>query len=568
MKRWITLLAALVSTFAAFADEQKVRDLDITVTLYSHGVAGFHEIWDLDTGDRITEWYLPRENLGDIEVLNLMVLDENYNGGKAFTDTGEWDVNLSREQKTGKSGIVHKSNGVELCWGIGEYGHHVFHAFYGMKKVVKTLNDYDMFHMQLVNDEMAAPPQHVRVTIQTDTSVHAVLDTTNTRIWGFGFQGTAAFEDGKVVFESTEPFGYYSSVITLLRFEKGLFTSPSVQERDFQEVLDRAMEGADFGPREGDDEDDVAAGIAGLITLLIMYLSGRKVYRKFTGKVSRRDKRKILGMSPNAVGWSREIPFGGDLVAADYTLTRLGEDRKKNALASAEILRMIYTGLMDVRKDADGKVEITFSKKSSEGIDSVGRDLKSMMVEASGEDAVLQDKEFSAWSKQNARRLYNWTDKIQVMGESTLRQKNWMTGTRFTQAGQKEARGLLGFRKFLEDFTLTGEREAIEAHLWQEYLVFGALLGVADKVAKQLKDIDPVRFEQTMVYDYPTLNTIIYMTNSLSRSITNAASWGAPVSSYSGGGGSSSGSWGGFGGGTSFGGGGGFSGGGHGGGGR
>ena len=191
-----------------------------------------------------------------------------------------------------------------------------------------------------------------------------------------------------------------------------------------------------------------------------------------------------------------------------------------------------------------------------------------MMVEASGEDAVLQDKEFSAWSKQNARRLYNWTDKIQVMGESTLRQKNWMVGSRFTTAGQKEARGLLGFRKFLEDFTLTGEREAIEAHLWQEYLVFGALLGVADKVAKQLKDIDPVRFEQTMVYDYPTLNTIIYMTNSLSRSITNAASWGAPVSSYSGGGGSSSGSWGGFGGGTSFGGGGGFSGGGHGGGGR
>ena len=48
-------MAALVSTFAAFADEQKVRDLDITVTLYSHGVAGFHEVWDLDTGDRITE---------------------------------------------------------------------------------------------------------------------------------------------------------------------------------------------------------------------------------------------------------------------------------------------------------------------------------------------------------------------------------------------------------------------------------------------------------------------------------------------------------------------------------
>ena len=228
---------------------------------------------------------------------------------------------------------------------------------------------------------------------------------------------------------------------------------------------------------------------------------------------------------------------------------------------------MIYTGVLDVRKDAEGKVEISFSKKSHQGIDSVGKDLKSMMMEASGEDGILQDKEFSTWSKGNTKRLYNWTSKVEDMGKNTLREKGWMTGDKYTQKGQQMAQGLIGFKKFLEDFTLTGERETIEAHLWQEYLVFGALLGVADKVAKQLKDIDPVLFEKTMVYDYPTLDTLISMTNSLSRAITNAASAGAPVSSYSGGG-SSSGSWGGFGGGTSFGGGGGFSGGGHGGGGR
>ena len=562
MKKWLTLLAALVSTFAAFADEQRVNDVDITVTLIRNGNAVIHEKWDVETGDQITEWYLPRENLGDIKITDFCVYSDN----ERLTDDGEWDVDRSRSQKAGKFGIVHKYDGVELCWGIGEYGHHVFEPLYVMRNTVKSLNDYDMLHLQLVNDELKAPPRHVKVTIKVagdDADIQ--LDTTNCRIWGFGFNGTSAFEDGHVVFESSEPFGYYSSVIALLRFNKGIFSSSSIQERDFQEVLDRAMEGADFGPR-GEEEDDTAAGIAAFVTMFLMYLFGRKVVRKATGKVSKRDKRKILGMNPNAVGWSREIPFDGDLVAADYTLTRLGEDRKKNALASAEILRMIYTGVMDVRKDADGKIEITFSDKSSEHIDSVGKDLKSMMVEASGEDAVLQDKEFSAWSKKNTRRLYNWTSKIRLMGESTLRNKNWMAGTRYTTSGQQEARGLLGFRKFLEDFTLTGERETIEAHLWQEYLVFGALLGVADKVAKQLKDIDPVLFEQTMVYDYSTLNTVIYMTNNLSRAITNAASSGAPVSSYSGS--SSSGSWGGFGGGTSFGGGGGFSGGGHGGGGR
>ena len=569
MKRWITLLAALVTTFAAFADEQKVYDLDITVTLYSHGIAGIHEVWDLDTGEGITEWYLPRENLGDIEVFNLKVLDEQYNNANAFTDVGEWDVDLSRKQKTGKSSIVHKYNGVELCWGIGEYGHHVFHVFYGMKNVVKTLNDYDMLHMQFVNDEMKSPPQHVRVTIETDQeSVKAVLDTANTRIWGFGYEGTVAYqEDGTVVFESSEPFGYYSSVIALLRFDKGIFDSPSVQDRDFQEVLDRALEGADFGPRGDsydDDEDD--DWWASLIAILLMFFGSKKVLNKGMGKVSKREKKKFMGAKESEVTWYRDIPMDGDLIAADYALSRLGEDRKQNALASAEILRMIYQGYLDVRKDASGMIEITFadSKYGKGEMDSIGSDLWSMMLEASGDDRVLQDKEFSAWSRKNKKRLYSWTEKMTLMGKKRFRDNGWMqtVSSKTTPEGQLEVQHLVGFRKFLEDFTLTGQRETIEVHLWQDYLVYGALLGIADKVAKQLKDIDPVLFEQTVGYDYTTFDGALRSLNSLSRSITSANRAYA-ASTYSGGSG-----WSGGGGHSSFGGGGGFSGGGHGGGGR
>ena len=570
MRRWITFLAALVSTFAAFADEQRVNDLDITVTLYSSGIAGIHEVWDVETGDQITEWYLNRENLGDIEVFNLRVLDEMYNGAEPFADDGEWKVDRNRKQKTGRSGIVHKPGGVELCWGIGDYGHHVFHAFYAMKKAVKTLNDYDMLHLQLVSDQLAAPPKHVRVTVRTDTaSVHAQLDTTNTRVWGFGFRGTAAFEDGTVVFESSEPFGYYSSVISLIRFEKGIFNSPSVQDRDFQAVLDQAMVGADFGGGDPGEDDDTAAEIASFFTMLVMYLLGRKAVRKSMGKVSNREKKQVLGTTEAEVGWYREVPMEGDLIAADYALSRLGEDRKKNALASAEILRMIYNGYLDVRKDAEGKVEITFaeSKGGKAPIDSMAGDLWSMMLEASGGDRVLQDKEFSTWSRNNKSRLYNWTEKMTQMGKRSFRDHGWMRAadTKVTPEGQIQVQHLIGFRKFLSDFTLSKERETIEAHLWQEYLVYGALLGIADKVARQLKDIDPVLFEKTVGYDYGTFNSVLYNMDSLSRAITNARS--SYISSTFSSGGSSS-SRGGYGGHTSFGGGGGFSGGGFGGGGR
>ena len=554
-------MAALVSTFAVFAREQKVRDVDIVVTLFKNGEALIHEKWDVNTGDEITEWYLPRENLGDIQIRDFTV----FSDGKELSDDGEWDVDRSRKQKAGRFGIVHKSRGVELCWGIGEYGDHVFEPLYIMTNTVKTLNDYDMLHMQFVTDELAAPPQHVRVTIKPSEGLGVKLDTTNTRAWGFGFDGTLAFaEDGSIVYESSGPFSYYSSVISLLRFNKGIFNSPSVQDREFSDVLTTAMEGADFGDSySGEDEDEVS-DMAAFFTMLVMYLLGRKAIRKASGKVSKRDKKKILGTDPNSIGWCREVPFGGDLIASDYTLTRLGEDRKKNALASAEILRMIYKGYLDVQKDAKGRVEITFAqdKTGKEPIDSVGSELWSMMLEASGADRILQDKEFSSWSNRNSRRLYSWTEKVQSTGSRTLRDKGWMdVRTHYTSSGQAEARNLLGFRKFLEDFTLTGERSTIEVHLWQEYLVFGALLGVADKVARQLKDIDPVLFKKTVGYDYGTFSSVLYNMDTLSRAITSART-SYVASTFSGG------SSGGYGGHTSFGGGGGFSGGGHGGGGR
>ena len=75
-------------------------------------------------------------------------------------------------------------------------------------------------------------------------------------------------------------------------------------------------------------------------------------------------------------------------------------------------------------------------------------------------------------------------------------------------------------------------------------------------------------FEKTVVYDYTTFDTLLTMTNSMARAITNANYVRSSSGSSGSGGWGSGNSWGGFGGGTSFGGGGGFSGGGFGGGAR
>ena len=137
----------------------------------------------------------------------------------------------------------------------------------------------------------------------------------------------------------------------------------------------------------------------------------------------------------------------------------------------------------------------------------------------------------------------------------------WSTALQYAEKGKEEAKKLFGFRRFLQEFTLIGERSTPEVSLWQDYMVFGALFGIADKVGKELKEINPTLYEQLVPMGSATVTTLDTwnLSNMLSRNIENARA--AQQSALE----RSARSAGGFGGHTSIGGGGGFHGGGHGG---
>lgn len=585
MNRFSAIAAALLTVFVcqpASALTPSIRDIDITLTLLPDGTASIHERWDVCAADG-TEWYLVRGNLGDIEIGNLAVSDES---GRAYVDEGSWDTQRNIAEKAGRCGIVRKRDGAEICWGIGSLGDHVFDVSYTMSRSVKSLNDYDMLHLQTVSPGLSSPPRHVRVTVRAQQHQ---LDTANTRAWGFGFAGRVDFRDGAVVYESTEPFVRNSSVIVLLRFDKGMFDSPSRQDRNFADALAVAMEGADFG---SDSDSDIGGGFARLVAIFVATVAGMCAIA--AGSRSAR-RRKILGMKPSEVPWNREIPFGGDLEASAYTLAKLGESSggSGDTLAAALILRMIYRGELSVAKDSRERVEISFSAAgagaaagsgdgsgadgssgsadsavvgsagsagSGSGSDQAAEELREMMLKASGADKVLQHNEFSRWAKRHAHEVAGWSSRALVFGRNSLRDHKHIYGSAYTLAGQSEARKLLGLKKFLQDFTLMGEKDTIEVILWQDYMVYGALFGIADKVAEQLRDINPDLFAEVMDYDYMTMHQLLFQTRLLSAAITNSkASVAAEAAQQSARG---------FGGGTSFGGGGGFSGGGFGGGSR
>ena len=550
----LSLLAAFFFVIQPASAQIKVHDVDISVVLDTDGSARIREVWEM-TLNRGTEVYLGRENLGDIEIRDLAVSDET---GRIYVTERSWNTERSFEKKAGRCGLNKTGGGVEICWGIGEYGRRTYTVNYTLTNLVKSLDDYDMIHYQFYtpNDFRG---EHVKVVIEKPDFV---MDTL-TRIWAFGYDGYIWREYGKVIAESENPLEPEHSIIVLMRFDKGAFASESVQERPFQVVLDRALEGADEPDVPLSKAEELIYSVLGILfflgTLLLPFLP--PIIR--TVQKVRRRKNTFGTLNLASIGWSRELPYGGDILENYYVISNSPAlNTRKNSVASAMILHMLQEGCLEAVRDlATGKVDIYFKADSPgfKNLDKVEESLWKYMYEASGQNHILEEKEFSSWAKKNDRSLASWTKQVKSEGLDRLRTRGFYSSGKFTSEGQAENRKLIGFKNFLEDATLIKQRTTPEVALWREYLIFASLIGIADRVAKELKDIDPVVFEKAYSMAYTDMSRVLYLTDSYSKVLSRYAV--APKPSYSGG------SLGGFnlgggGGRSSFGGGGGFSGGG------
>ena len=112
-----------------------------------------------------------------------------------------------------------------------------------------------------------------------------------------------------------------------------------------------------------------------------------------------------------------------------------------------------------------------------------------------------------------------------------------------TQKGVDMQEQWKGLKKYMEDFSMLDRREVPELVIWEKYLVYATVFGVAEKVIKQLKIVYPDFEEITSGVNTYTYMNIMMHTN-FSSSFSNAISTSiasATYSSGSGGGGGFSG---------------------------
>ena len=143
--------------------------MDINIDDY--GNANITEIWRCNTNQG-TESYHPYYNLGNSKITNLTVSDNT----KTYTTLNSWNTSGSLSSKAYKCGINKISNGVELCWGISNYGSNTYTVKYTITNFVSSLADCQMVYWTLIPYDFSNSIGSVKIKIHSNKYFQDTID--------------------------------------------------------------------------------------------------------------------------------------------------------------------------------------------------------------------------------------------------------------------------------------------------------------------------------------------------------------------------------------------------------
>ena len=567
------LLFLLVMMFAfipnVYANE--IKKITVDVNIDKDANAFITETWEVKGTDG-TEWYHQFRDLGESKITDFTVSMD----GKALTYKN-WRVNESLNQKKGYYGINYTGTDTELCFGKYDFNPHTFVLKYKVTNFVFNTDDSQITYWTFFPIFQNVNFKDFEVNIKSYYEFPDTLD-----VWGFGYKGYAYVKDGIISMSNSEDSTFTNNyAVLLIKFPEETFnTKYTTHFKTFESVYNAASEGTfehNYDDPEYDDVEtkekmslwdtikNVIASLGWFILMIPATVIGviTAASNGYGYKGNKTIDKKNL---PNF----RDIPCNKDIYYANALLFLNNFEYKETNILGAIILKWVKQEKIGFIKQDVGifkKEQNCLDLRSNASFEAGSQEEKlyNIMVEASGEDRILEPKEFGKWAKRHYDEFFNVFKRLKENEITRLKNEGHITPRKNKEECKKknvmddqiyeDSTRLWGLKKFLQEFASMDTKEAIEVHLWDEYLMFAYLFGIADKVAKQLKNLYPELMEQQQNMDYAT----IMMINNFSATTVQAASSArsAAESYHSGGGGFSSGG----GGGGSFGGG-GFSGGG------
>ena len=551
MKKYcLLLILLLLMPISVYADH--MYSVDMNINIDKEAVASIEETWVVEASSG-SEWYKSMYNMGASEVYDYKV----YMDGKALTYKN-WNVNETLSEKAGYYGINYVDEGMELCFGKSDMKKHTFKLEYKVSNYVFNVDEYQVLYWTLLPN---VTTDNFTVNV---TSYYKFPDTLD--VWGYGYKGYAYVKDGKISMSNDGGLND-DYVVLLAKFPNDTFqTNYKVNGYNtFDDVLNKAEEGTyeyDYGeyhkPTILEKIFNFIAGVISFIPFIVIGLIGWFIAAR--SGYGYKDNKKI---DKNNTMMFRDIPCHKDIYYANALVMLNNFGYKETNIFGAIILKWVRQNKIAFRNEKGvfnketSSLDLTMSPTFDTTLE---QELFDVMYKASG-DGILETKELEKWCRKNYDKFFGifkriTSEKIDDLksaghiykrkDKSECKKHNVMDDTIYN-----DSKELYGLKLYLQEFSRMNTKEVMEVHLWDEYLMFAYIFGIADKVAAQLKNLYP-EVLQNPEMDY---NTVVFVNNISTRSVKAASAARSAAESYSsGGGGFSSGG----GGGGSFGGGGGM----------
>lgn len=562
-----TLFAFLFTlTFACLVNisfaSDKIQSLDTKVVLNADASVTIQQVWQCKNSSG-TEWFVPMYNLdsdSDIEDLKVST------GNREFTTLNDWDVNASFADKSYKCGLNEASKGKELCFGKSEKGGMTYNVSYKITHVLKKSKDGIPFlYFRFVNDKMKPAPKRASFAID----YHELGEKVQAKIWGFGFE--ADLKATKQAY-TTEAFSFSGQhhitiLLKVLNLPDTQMSALKPDNRTFNEIKDQAFQGSNYTNLDKSPNKQVEDKLvlrynvpykrkffshlfllkAMPMSFLIFALSGLVALISSFVSISKTKPINLKAVKLDKKYYYRDIPFKGQIDLAEYfgeMIYGLTDDTQRGFIA-AYILRWIKAGVIRPCKyQATKRFLLIKYAKEEEGLELVGEPeckeelerVTWMTIQLASDDNVLTAGELEAYANKHDTELSKaFKIALKTCKTTSLRQglisfaDKESSRISLTEAGIYNLQNLYGLKNYLRDFTIINERQAVEVGLWDNYLIFASIFGIAAKVEKEFKQLVPdyVFAKETRLDAdgnfYNQLN-YIYLANSFQRSFSSGIS--------------------------------------------
>ncbi|HHU19736.1 MAG TPA: DUF2207 domain-containing protein [Bacilli bacterium] len=551
----ISVIAIALFGFFLFSQDleaNSMSSIDYSIELQSDGSGIVTETRQMHLTEG-TEVYLVFSDLEGSEITDVHVSDF----GESFTYQDQWDINASREEKTGKYGLIPTSEGYELTWGIGEYGDHEFIVSYTLSGMVRQLEDGQSLLWRFFNGRNNVPPEEVTITI----SGAVPFDQEQTKIWSFGYDGEVYLEDGQLIGWSNQALTERDYITIFMQFLDQPFSPALTWGETIAEQEAKAMESSNYLDQGRSDSDQIAMYlgivIAGL-AIITAFFSGFYVTRR---------RKAIEAADPLITGSKRELLNEGktyhqipypveDIADVAYFLQEQGKGELE-AYFNAFLLKWLRDGQITQIKDHSNQEEIIKLNVRTLGDEStLEAQFYQMLLSAADRHGEVDAKQLTSWAEENYDQITEIEASLPYESKQFLLKENYLNeeevyflgnfrakALKSTFKGEELYNQLVQFENYLNELLLLDESELKHLSLSEDVIIWASLFNLVEPIVEQIEAIDQIYFTN----HHFTFTNIYWLSlyssgfsSGYDRAVTShqRSSGGGGTTSFGGGGGS------------------------------